>query len=110
MHGHSCGVVSEGLGVLGAPLGHPLPRPPGTQRGKFELVPLTRWGFCTLKCKPAFQCKCCERLGPIKARGQGGAWPQDRLPKAPRCVSGVEGGAAASCRTQRPQPRLGSAA
>lgn len=84
MHGHSCGVVSEGLGVLGAPLGHPLPRPPGTQRGKFELVPLTRWGFCTLKCKPAFQCKCCERLGPIKARGQGGAWPQDRLPKAPR--------------------------
>lgn len=57
--------------------------------GRFESP--RRWGSCTLKCKPAFQCKCCERLGPIKACGQGGAWPRDTAPQGAQVSVEKEG-------------------
>ena len=73
--------------------------PPAAGAGGLNWPPSPRWGSCTLKCKPAFQCKCCERLGPIKARGQGGAWPRDTAPQGAQ-VSGGEGGAADPRRTR----------
>lgn len=60
--------------------------------GRWEVrIAPHRRGSCTLKCNPAFQCKCCERLGPIKACGQGGAWPRDTAPQGAQVSAAKEG-------------------